>query len=146
MSWQVICSWKQSFTALATWYSAPCWKISRLTNSSGTFVMKCRSFSFFHFVLNLKKIYWNIVNLKCFKYAAKWFSYMYMCVYIYYIFVFKFFSIVDYYKDIKYSSLFSTVGPCYLFYIYIVVLYLILHWNVDFFQSSIFLGYENLHF
>lgn len=67
-----------------------------------------------------------------------------ICVYIY---VFSFFSIIDYYKDIKYSSLFSTVGPCCLSILYLYssfISYFTLKCGL--FSIKYFLGYGNLHF
>ena len=63
--------------------------------------------------------YWSIINLQCcisFKYTPKWFSYLY-ALYIY-IFFFKFFSIVGYYKILNIVS-------CIIWYILIVYIYFI---------------------
>lgn len=119
-------------------------KFQTLTNSSGNICYEMWTF-FFHF-FNLRKIYWNIVNLKCFKYAAKWFSYtfIYMCIYRQ---LFSFFSIIDYYKDIKYSPLFSTVGPCCLSILYLYssfISYFTLKCGL--FNQVFFRIWESVHF
>ena len=76
---------------------------------------------FFFFPLFLKIfIYfnWSIIDLQCFRCTAKWFSYTYICVYI---FPFRFFSIIGYYKILNIVSLCYTVGPCWLSVLYMVV-------------------------
>ena len=52
--------------------------------------------------------------------------YIYMCVYIYiYTYIFFFYQYILFHyrllQDIEYSSLFCTVGPCWLSILYIVV-------------------------
>ena len=74
----------------------------------------------FFLALSLKKIYWSIADLQCcvsFKGTAKWFHYT--CTYIFIIFQILFpYSLL---QNIEYSSLCYTVGPCWLFTLYIVV-------------------------
>ena len=59
---------------------------------------------------------WSTVDLQCcvsFKCTAKWFSYTYIL-----------FQIIFHYRllqDTEYSSLYYTVGPCYLSILYIIV-------------------------
>ena len=74
----------------------------------------------FFLALSLKKIYWSIADLQCcvsFKGTAKWFHYT--CTYIFIIFQILFpYRLL---QNIEYSSLCYTVGPCWLFTLYIVV-------------------------
>ena len=60
--------------------------------------------------------YWSIVDLQCCVnccYTAKWFRYIYVCVYIYNIYIYILFH-YGLSQDIVYSSLCYTVGPCCL--------------------------------
>ena len=59
-------------------------------------------------------IYWSIVDLQCFRYTAKWFSYTYISI----LFQILFYSRLL--QDTEYSPLCLTVGPCWLSIWYIV--------------------------
>ena len=72
-------------------------------------------FRFFFFLQKFDFFFnWSIVDLSCcisFGYIAQWFNYIY------------FFQILFPYRllqNVEYSSLFSTVGPCWLSVLYIV--------------------------
>ena len=57
-------------------------------------------FCFFSPLIYTYIVYWSIVDLQCFRYTAKWFSYTYT-----YILFLRLFSVVDYYNIL-------TIVPC----------------------------------
>ena len=77
----------------------------KLVNSFLSSVSHSSKLSTFYFLF-----YWSIVHLQCcvnFYYTSKWFSYTYICIYI-------FFHVLFHYglsQDIEYSSLCYTEGP-----------------------------------
>ena len=76
------------------------------------------SFSFPFFFLHFQK-FWNLVDLRCcvtFRCTVKWFSYIYVCIFFFYI-LFHYRLL----QDTGYNSLCYTVGPCWLSIFYIVV-------------------------
>ena len=66
---------------------------------------------YFYGFSNLKKKNWSILDLQCFRYTAKWFSYIYHGLYIFFLILFHYYRLL---KDTKYSSLCYIVSPCCL--------------------------------
>ena len=61
---------------------------------------------------------WSIVDLQCFRCTAKWFSYIYTYIYLFFLrFFFCYLSL----QDTEYSSLRHAVGPCCISILYTAV-------------------------
>ena len=87
----------------------------KLVNTFLSSVSHSSKLSTFYFLF-----YWSIVHLQCcvnFYYTSKWFSYTYICIYIYFYILFHY----DLSQVIEYSFLCYTVGPCCLSILYVIV-------------------------